>query len=148
MTNYLYDSEPIADASLPAIFYAKRGDKRIKLDSISSSSSPTKKPGNAALTAPLSMNSGQAALSSAYAKNVKMENVLMPKLLFDKTNATLVKLRRDIKMQKLKGWPNYKLDVIKSTLPIQMDVVAKEDLTWLPNDDFVVLHVSPNSQDQ
>lgn len=145
MTNYLYDSEPIADASLPAIFYAKRGDKRIKLDSISSSSSPTKKPGSAALTAPLSMNSGQAALSNLYAKNVKMENVLMPKLLFDKTNATLVKLRRDIKMQKLKGWPNYKLDVIKSTLPIQMDVVAKEDMTWLPNDDFVVLHVGANS---
>ena len=67
----------------------------------------------------------------------------MPRLLFDKTNATLVKLRRDIKTQKLKGWPNYKLDVIKSTLPILVESGAKEDLTWLPNDDFVVLHVGP-----
>ena len=41
VTSYLYDSEPIAESSLPAIFYAKRGDKRIKLDSISSSNSPS-----------------------------------------------------------------------------------------------------------
>ena len=71
-----------------------------------------------------------------------MENILMPKLLFDKTNTTLVKLRREIKMQKLKGWPNYKLDVIKSMLPIQSDLAGKEDHSWLPNDDFIVLHVS------
>ena len=70
-----------------------------------------------------------------------MESILMPKLLFDKPNTTLTKLRRDIKMQKLKGWPNYKLDVIKSTLPIQPDLVAREDMAWLPNDDFIVLHV-------
>lgn len=41
ITSYLYDSEPIAESSLPAIFYAKRGDKRIKLDSISTSNSPS-----------------------------------------------------------------------------------------------------------
>ncbi len=66
----------------------------------------------------------------------------MPKLLFDKTNTALVKLRRDIKMQKLKGWPNYKLDVIKSTLPVhQQDLLSgKDESTWLPNDDFIVLH--------
>jgi hypothetical protein len=71
-----------------------------------------------------------------------MENILMPKLLFDKPNTALVKLRRDIKTQKLKGWPNYKLEVIKSTLPLSMDVISKEDFNWLPNDDFIVLHVS------
>ena len=70
-----------------------------------------------------------------------MENILMPRMLFDKSNTSLVKLRRDIKMQKLKGWPNYKLDVIKSTLPIQLDPLSKEDLSWHPNDDFIVLHV-------
>ena len=46
----------------------------------------------------------------------------MPRPLFDKTNAALIKLRRDIKMQKLKGWPNYKFDVIKSTLSIQSEL--------------------------
>ena len=49
-------------------------------------------------------------------KTDKLENILMPRPLFDKTNAALIKLRRDIKTQKLKGWPNYKLDVIKSSL--------------------------------
>jgi hypothetical protein len=38
ITNYLYDSEPIAESLLPPIFYAKRGDKRVKLDSISQNS--------------------------------------------------------------------------------------------------------------
>ena len=70
----------------------------------------------------------------------KLENILMPRPLFDKTNAALIKLRRDIKTQKLKGWPNYKLDVIKSSLSIQPDVKFNRD-DWLPNDDFIVLHV-------
>ena len=65
----------------------------------------------------------------------------MTRPLFDKQNAALVKLRRDIKMQKLKGWSNYKLDVIKSTLPIQFDFSFSKD-DWLPNDDFVILYVS------
>jgi len=42
ITSYLYDSEPISELHLPPIFYAKRGDgKRIKIDSISSTSSPS-----------------------------------------------------------------------------------------------------------
>lgn len=60
--------------------------------------------------------------------------------LFDKPNTALIKLRRDIKMLKLKGWTNYKLDIIKSNIPIQPALsFGKED--WLPNDDFIVLHV-------
>lgn len=76
-------------------------------------------------------------------KNVKMENaqnILMPRPLFDKTNTALIKLRRDIKMQKLKGWPNYKLDVIKSAIPLQPEITFGRD-DWLANDDFIVLHV-------
>jgi hypothetical protein len=65
----------------------------------------------------------------------------MTRPLFDKPNAALIKLRRDIKMQKQKGWPNYKLDVIRSTLPIQPEANFGKDHDWLPNDDFVVLHV-------
>ena len=42
ITSYLYDSEPISELHLPPIFYAKRGDgKRIKIDSISSTRSPS-----------------------------------------------------------------------------------------------------------
>ena len=41
ITSYLYDTEPIPESLLPPVFYAKRGDKRIKLDS-SSSASPSK----------------------------------------------------------------------------------------------------------
>ena len=41
VNSYLYDPEPIPESLLPPIFYAKRGDKRIKLDSNSSVS-----PGN------------------------------------------------------------------------------------------------------
>ena len=75
--------------------------------------------------------------------NVKVDNILLTRPLFEKTNTALVKLRRDIKTQKLKGWPTYKLDIIKSTLPIPIDLsqYSKAD-DWLPNDDFIVLHVS------
>ena len=67
----------------------------------------------------------------------------MTRPLFDKSNTALIKLRRDIKMQKLKGWPNYKLDIIKSTLPIASDFgLFKDD--WLPNDDFIILYVIYN----
>lgn len=139
ITSYLYDSEPIAESLLPPIFYAKRGDKRIKLDSISNTSSPSKKTG----ATHISSNSLSSIMATQSNKlnTVKMENVLMPRPLFDKTNAALIKLRRDIKMQKLKGWPNYKLDVIKSTLPIQSELTFNRD-DWLPNDDFIVLHVN------
>ena len=71
----------------------------------------------------------------------------MPKPLFDKPNTALIKLRRDIKMQKLKCWPNYfKFDIIKSTLPVDIPKsdFLKEDSAaiWLPNDDYVLLSVS------
>lgn len=87
-----------------------------------------------ALVSAVSTSTGLTAKAS-----VKMENIIIPRLLFDKTNTALVKLRRDIKMQKLKGWPTFKLDVIKSTLPIQPEFnLGKDD--WLPNDDYVILH--------
>jgi hypothetical protein len=65
----------------------------------------------------------------------------MTRPLFDKPNAALIKLRRDVKMQKLKGWTAYKLDVIRSTLPVQPEIVFSED-DWLPNDDYTILHVT------
>ena len=75
-------------------------------------------------------------------KTVKMENILMPRPLFDKPNAALIKLRRDIKMQKLKGWPNYKLDMNKTSLPhLPAEITFGRD-DWLANDDFIVLHVN------
>jgi hypothetical protein len=75
-----------------------------------------------------------------------MNNILMPKPLFDKPNTALIKLRRDIKMQKLKNWPNYfKFDIIKSTLPIEIpkNDFIKDDLlaSWLPNDDYIFCYV-------
>jgi hypothetical protein len=76
-------------------------------------------------------------------KTVKVDNILVPRPLFDKQNTALIKLRRDIKMQKLKGWPNYKLDMIKSNMSIQTFAemfISKDD--WTPNEDFVILHVS------
>lgn len=83
-------------------------------------------------------------------KTVKMENIIMPKPLFDKPNTAFFKLRRDIKMQKLKGWPNYyKYDVIKQTLPIEIpkNDFAKDDsiANWLPNDDYILLSVNIRS---
>jgi hypothetical protein len=33
--SYLYDNEPIAESLLPPVFYAKRGEKRVKLISTS-----------------------------------------------------------------------------------------------------------------
>jgi hypothetical protein len=67
-------------------------------------------------------------------------NIVATRPLFDKTNTTLIKLRRDIKMQKLKGWPTYKFDLIRSTLPVQPENNFGLD-DWLPNDDFIILHV-------
>jgi hypothetical protein len=64
----------------------------------------------------------------------------MTRPLFDKPNAALIKLRRDVKMQKLKGWMAFKLDVIRSTLPIPPEIVFGKD-DWLPNDDYTILHV-------
>ena len=72
-----------------------------------------------------------------------MENILMPRPLFDKPNATLIKLRRDIKMQKLKGWPNYKLDMNKTSLShLASEITFGSRDDWLANDDFIVLHVN------
>jgi hypothetical protein len=132
VTGYLYESEPINDSLLPPVFYVKRGDKRVKLDA-NNSLSPAKKTSttNLATQAPIAMQSVKA---------VKMENILMTRPLFDKPNTALIKLRRDIKMQRLKGWPNYKLDIIKSTLPIQPEYLLGKD-DWMPNDDFIILHV-------
>lgn len=87
-----------------------------------------------AITVPSSTQAGVKAL-------VKMENIIIPRPLFDKANTALIKLRRDIKMQKLKGWPTFKLEIIKSTLPIQPEFnFGKDD--WLPNDDYIILHVN------
>ncbi len=81
-------------------------------------------------------------------KPAKIDNVLMPKPLFDKTNNSLFKLRRDIKMQKLKSWPNfYKYDIIKSTLPIEWPDSEFASYEWLPNDDFVLLNVKSHCFD-
>jgi hypothetical protein len=75
-------------------------------------------------------------------KTVKVDNILVPRPLFDKQNTALIKLRRDIKMQKLKGWPNYKLDMIKSSMSMQtfVEMFASKD-DWTPNEDFIILHV-------
>jgi hypothetical protein len=79
----------------------------------------------------------------AAVKTTKIDNILMPKPLFDKSNNSVFKLRRDIKMQKLKSWPNfYKYDIIKSTLPIDWPDLEFASFEWLPNDDFVLLNVS------
>jgi hypothetical protein len=151
---FLYEPEPIPDSLLPPVFYAKKGDKRLKLDSQMNNQSPKKQniPPSSTSHYPLSIQqnssmqqqqSSSSALSSGVkAAVMKMENIIMTRPLFDKPNTGLIKLRRDIKMQKLKGWPNYKLDVIKSTLPIQPELgFGKDHHDWLPNDDFVILHV-------
>lgn len=158
IASYLYESEPIPESQLPPVFYAKRSNdaKRLKLEV-----SPAKKhstPSIAALTTasvgPLtSINTNSQSISNILAstvtstiasKAVKMENIILSRPLFDKTNTALVKLRRDIKMQKLKGWANYKLDVIKSSLPaIQSELSLynhADYFSWMPNDDFVILH--------
>lgn len=78
---------------------------------------------------------------SSQSKMAKLDNIIIvPRPVFDKTNTALIKLRRDIKMQKLKGWPTYKLDLIRSTLPVQPEMnYALDD--WMPNDDFLILFV-------
>ena len=130
ITSYLYEPDPIPESLLPPVFYAKRGDKRMKLDT-----SPVKKQlANATNTTanafiglvsttttisqPLSSTITSSSTTSSSVKAVKMENIIMSRPLFDKPNTALIKLRRDIKMQKIKGWTNYKSDVIKSTLPL------------------------------
>jgi E1A-binding protein p400 len=140
--DYLYDSEPIPESLLPPIFYAKKGDKRMKLDS-GSMVSPKKQANISSVLTPnnsvnqLLLPSTPNAMSKV--ANTKTENILMTRPLFDKPNAALIKLRRDVKMQKLKGWPTFKIDVIKSTLPIQPEISFDRDY-WLPNDDFTILH--------
>ena len=157
ITSYLYEPEPIPESLLPPVFYAKRGDKRMKLDTASSAaSSPVKKsqttalasttnllPTAASIVPPVSVTTAPTPSSQTALKAAKMENIIMSRPLFDKPNTALIKLRRDIKMQRCKGWTNYKLDVIKSTLPIQPEINTfgdHSDYHWLPNDDFIVLH--------
>ena len=171
VTSYLYDTEPIPDALLPPVFYAKRGDKRVKLEPASGlSNSPLKKhhinttiSNIVSSTTIASTNSTPSALTAistniqsvsttlgslstsstaSSAKTVKMESIILSRPLFDKPNAALIKLRRDIKMQKIKGWTNYKVDLIKTTLPVQhSDLIDHQsDFGWLPNDDFIILY--------
>jgi hypothetical protein len=172
ITSYLYDTEPIPDALLPPVFYVKRGEKRVKLEP-PSIVSPLKKnhvsttisnivsaatatitataPPNALASISTNIQSTSTSLGGVLAasttvssaKALKMENIILSRPLFDKPNTALIKLRRDIKMQKIKGWTNYKLDLIKSTLPIQhsdLTMHDQTDLAWLPNDDFIILH--------
>jgi hypothetical protein len=80
--------------------------------------------------------------TTGQSKLAKLENVIVaPRPLFDKTNTALVKLRRDIKMQKIKGWPTYKIDLIRSTLPVPPEANFGSIEDWLPNDDFIILYV-------
>lgn len=80
--------------------------------------------------------------NSQQSKNNKTDNILMPKPLFERPNASLTKLRRDIKMQKLKGWPTfYKHEFIRSTLPVEMPDNDFTKNEWLPNDDYLLLKV-------
>lgn len=97
------------------------------------------------LASPLSGSSalaGQsAAAKAASSATAKVDaNIVQTRPLFDKTNATLIKLRRDVKMQKMKGWPTYKIDLIRSTLPVQPEMAFGLD-QWWPNDDFIILYV-------
>lgn len=84
---------------------------------------------------------GTAKASAAASAAAKLDaNIIPARPLFDKTNAATVKLRRDVKTQKMKGWPIYKIDLIRTTLPVPPEITfGTED--WLPNDDFVILYV-------
>lgn len=92
-----------------------------------------------------SQTSGSSASKTTTSTTAKVDaNIVQTRPLFDKPNATLVKLRRDVKMQKMRGWPTYKMDLIRSTLPVPTEFsFGIED--WLPNDDFIILYVIINS---
>lgn len=96
-------------------------------------------------TAGGSQTSGSSASKTTTSTTAKVDaNIVQTRPLFDKPNATLVKLRRDVKMQKMRGWPTYKMDLIRSTLPVPAEFsFGIED--WLPNDDFIILYVITNS---
>lgn len=86
-------------------------------------------------------SSTSASKTSSSSTTAKVDaNIVQTRPLFDKPNATLVKLRRDVKMQKMKGWPTYKMDLIRSTLPVPHELSFGID-DWLPNDDFIILYV-------
>jgi hypothetical protein len=138
-TTYLYDTEPLEESLLPPVYYTRRNENK-RSYSTSSPSKSNKKQATVGTIGPIPVTTTSNQSSKVSAGSVKIDNILMPRPLFDKTNNALLKLRRDIKMQKLKGWTNYKLDVIKSTLPIQQETILGKD-DWLPNDDFIVLHV-------
>lgn len=137
--NLLYDNEPIPEELLPPVAYSKRGDKRLKIDLISPSKQKLQNLQN--IQSFTNQTSSQLSSNQSMSKPVikSLENIIIPRPLFEKTNTTLIKLRRDIKMQKLKGWPTFKMDIVKSTLPIQPEFSGKDD--WLPNDDFAIIYV-------
>lgn len=117
----------------------------IKTSPLGVLTSTTNLPSSMGLASPLSGSSalaGQsAAAKAASSATAKVDaNIVQTRPLFDKTNATLIKLRRDVKMQKMKGWPTYKIDLIRSTLPVQPEMAFGLD-QWWPNDDFIILYV-------
>ena len=67
------------------------------------------------------LSSQQLALKGS----IKMDNIIMTRPLFDKPNTALIKLRRDIKMQKLKQ----SLNQIKS--PVMMKRSSSLSLAML-----------------
>lgn len=97
-------------------------------------------PSSGSAIASTQTNVTSSSKSSSAAAKVDA-NIVQTRPLFDKTNATLIKLRRDVKMQKMKGWPTYKIDLIRSTLPVPQEISLGLD-NWLPNDDFIILYVS------
>ena len=129
-TSYLYDIKPIEESLLPPIYYTRRS-KDFMI-------SPVKKSGSSAASAAAAAN---AALGANSSKMIKVENILMTRPLFDKPSTALIKLRKDIKTQKLKGWPNYKLEATKSVPSLANELYLKKD-DWLIGDDFAILHVS------
>ena len=98
---------------------------------------------NSAAAATAVAAAASAAAAAVAAASRTTDNVLMTRPLFDKPNAALIKLRRDVKMQKIKGWTAFKLDVIRSTLPVPPEIsFSKAADDWLPNDDFTIMHVN------
>ena len=140
VTSYLYDIKPIDESLLPPIYYTRRS-KDFMI-------SPVKKPSSSAAANAAAAAAASAALganAAAASKMVKVENILMTRPLFDKPSTALIKLRKDIKTQKLKGWPNYKLETTKSVPSLANELYLKKD-DWLIGDDFAILHVSFHSR--
>lgn len=132
--------------NITCLNYSNRTDKKQNLSG--TLALQTTPPGLLSSTVPSAVPTTKgvygALNAAATAASNKLDNIVMTRPLFDKPNAAMVKLRRDVKMQKLKGWTAYKFDVIRSTLPVASETSFGKD-DWLPNDDFVIIHVNIHS---